>query len=39
MPLKDFENLPSLVIVKKSSMNRLVAWYLYALYDFLETRF
>ena len=39
MPLKDFENLPSLVIVKRSSANRLVAWYLYALYYFLETRF
>ena len=35
---KDFENLLSLFIAQRSSMNRLVAWY-YALFDFLEVRF
>ena len=39
MHLKDFENSSSSFIAQRSSMNRLAAWYLYALVDFLETRF
>ena len=39
MHLKDFENSPSSFIAQRSSMNRLVAWYLYDLVYFLEIRF
>ena len=35
MHLKDFENSPSSFIVQRSSMNRLVACYLYALVGFI----
>ena len=34
MHLKDFENSPSSFIIQRSSMNRLVACYLYALVGF-----
>ena len=34
MRLKDFENLSSLFIAQRSSMNQLFAWYLYAPVDF-----
>ena len=39
MHLKDFENSSLLYIAQRSSMNRLLSWYLYPPVDFLEIRF
>ena len=39
MHLKDFENCSSAFIAQRSSMDRVVASYLYALVDFLEITF
>ena len=36
--LKDCENSPSSFIAQRSSVNRLVAWYLYALFDFFRNK-
>ena len=39
MRLNNFENLSSLFIAQKTSMNRLAALYSYGPVDFLEIRF